>query len=290
MQIVFHIGAHCTDDGQILTCLLRNRAMLAEEGIIIPHPGRFRPVLRETLGALNGEAASPEVQEVLLDSILTEDHVERVIMSNEAFICGVQRVLDQDTIYPEIGDKMQRLFNLFPDKEVEFCMAIRNPATFLPACFAKTGADQFEAFIAHVDPMALRWSDVIARMREALPHVPLKIWSNEDTPFIWHELIREISDFDDMSKFRALDAYVSTIMTEEGVERMAEYLKGHPPANEIQRRRVLSAFLDKFEIAEDVPDLQSARWTADYVAALTDLYEEDLFTIERMQGVQFISP
>jgi hypothetical protein len=290
MQIVFHIGAHCTDDGQILTCLLRNKGMLSEEGIIVPHPGRFRPILRETLTALQGEPASPEAQEVLLDSILTEDHVERVILSNDTFICGVQRVLDRETLYPDIADKVQRLFNLFPDKQVEFCMAIRNPATFLPACFAKIGAPDFEAFIAHVDPMDLRWSDVVTRVREALPHVPLKIWSNEDTPFIWHELIREISDFDDIKRFRGLDDYISSIMTEEGVERMADYLKGHPPANEIQRRRILSAFLDKFEITEEVPDLNSARWTADYVSALTDLYEEDLFAIERMQGVQFISP
>lgn len=290
MQIVFHIGAHCTDEGQILSCLLRNRATLAEEGIIVVHPGRFRPVIRETLGVLQGEPATPEVQELLLDSMLTEDHPERIILSNSAFICGIQKALDDGTIYPDIGDKVRRLYNLFPGHDVEFCLAIRNPATFLPACFAKIGAPEFEAFITPFDPLSLRWSDVIERMTEAVPEARVKVWSNEDTPFIWRELIREIADYDDMAKLRALDDFIAAIMSPEGIERMNSYLKTNPPANEIQRRRVLGAFLDKFEIEEEQPDLYAPRWTPDYIGALTDLYEEDLFAIERMPGVQFISP
>ena len=138
MQIVFHIGAHCTDDGQIQACLSKNRAILAREGIIVPNPGRFRAILRETLLVLNGEPASPEVQEIMLDSILTEDRPERIIFSNDAFLCGVKKVVSGQGLYPEAAEKVMKLYNLFPDENVEFCLALRNPATFLPACFAKT--------------------------------------------------------------------------------------------------------------------------------------------------------
>jgi hypothetical protein len=290
MQIVYHIGAHCTDEGHIQYCLARNKRFLAEERIMVPNPGHWRPILRATQEALKGGPADHAAQELLLDSILTEDDPQRIIFSNNTFICGIQRVLHNDTLYPDAAEKCRKLFNVFHDQEVEFCLAVRNPATFLPACFNKTGGESFEAYLAQADAMTLRWSDVVERIRDELPDVPLKVWSNEDTPFIWYELIREITDHGPDTRIVGLDDFLKTIMNEEGLERMENYIKTHPPANEIQRRRILSAFLDKFEIDDSTLDVEAPGWTAEYLDALTDIYEEDLFAIERMPGVQFISP
>ena len=290
MQIVFHIGAHCTDEGQVYRCLAKNKAMLAEQGIIAPPPRRFRPILRETLSVLKGDVANAEVQEIMLSSILTDESPERLIFSNDGFICGTQRILDRGTMYPDVGEKCLKLHNLFADHDVEFAIAIRNPATLLPACFNRLEGGSFAEYIAQIDPMHLRWSSVIERIREALPDVPLKVWSNEDSPFIWYELIRELADLTPTTALDGLDDYLATIMLEEGLERMDSYITTHPPANEIQRRRILSAFLDKFEIEDKSLDVTARVWSDDDVEALTDIYEEDLFTIERLPGVQFISP
>jgi len=290
MQIVYHIGAHCTDEGQINYCLARNRRLLGAEGIIVAHPGKFRPAIREAVKGLHGTVAPPEMQEAILDSILTEDDPQRILFSNDGFICGFPRILANGALYPDAGDKCLKLFNLFHDHEVEFCLAIRNPATFLPAVHAKRPDGDFASFLSRADPMTLRWSEVIARIRERLPDVPLKVWSNEDTPFIWRELIREITDHSPTTQLAGLDDYLKTIMLPEGLERMEAYLDSHPPANEIQRRRILSAFLDKFETEDPTQDVSAPGWTMDYIDALTEIYEEDLFEIERMPGVQFISP
>jgi len=290
MQIVFHIGAHCTDEGQIQACLQKNRAELAREGIIVPAPGQFRPILRETLLVLNGEPASPEVQEIMLDSILTEDRPDRIIFSNDAFICGVQKVISKGQLYPDVAEKVGKLYNLFPDEDIEFCLALRNPATFLPACFVKGGVGSFADYLAQTDPLSLFWSDVVTRIKTALPHVHLRVWCNEDTPFIWRELIREIADNDDKTKLAGLDDFISAIMLPEGVERMAAYLQTRPPANETQRRRIVSAFLDKFEMEDDAPDVEAPGWTDAYLSQLTEQYEQDIGVIERMPGVDFISP
>jgi len=130
----------------------------------------------------------------------------------------------------------------------------------------------------------------VARIRKAVPGVPLKVWSNEDTPFIWYELLREIADHAPATRLVGRDAFLETIMLPEGLERMENYLKTHPPANEIQRRRILGAFLDKFEIEDPTQNVTAPGWTEEYVNTLTEIYEEDLFAIERMPGVQFISP
>ena len=36
MRIVYHLGAHCTDEDRLVRCLLKNRAVLAEAGIAVP--------------------------------------------------------------------------------------------------------------------------------------------------------------------------------------------------------------------------------------------------------------
>jgi len=290
MQIVFHIGAHCTDDGQIQACLKKNQAILAHEGIIVPNPGRFRAILRETMVVLNGEPASPEVQEIMLDSILTDDVPERIIFSNDAFLCGLPKVFTRQGFYVDAAEKAVKLANLFPDEDVEFCIATRNPATFLPACFAKSASTSFESYLGQIDPLSIRWSDVIGRIKDRLPHVPLRVWSNEDTPFIWRQLIHDITDSSDATQLVGLDDFIASIMLPEGVERMAAYLQTRPPANETQRRRILSAFLDKFEQPDDSPDVEAPGWTEAYLAQLTDIYEHDLFAIERIPGVDFVSP
>ena len=50
MRIVYHLGAHCTDEDRLVRCLLKNRATLAEQGIVVPAPTRYRKLLREITG------------------------------------------------------------------------------------------------------------------------------------------------------------------------------------------------------------------------------------------------
>ena len=41
MRIAYHLGAHCTDDERLLRTLIANRALLADEGVVVPDPGGF---------------------------------------------------------------------------------------------------------------------------------------------------------------------------------------------------------------------------------------------------------
>jgi len=291
MHIVFHIGLHCTDENQISACLGKNRKILAENGIYAPKPALFRPILRETLALTKGKQASSDAQNETIDSILAgADRPERMIFSNETFICGPQKILDQNKLYPYAGPRCRKLYNLFHDYDVEFCLAVRNPATFLPACFARAKTESFEEYISQIDPLAIRWSHIIQSIRQELPGVPLKVWSNEDTPFIWPDLMRKLTNHGPKVNLEGLDGYMSTIMKPEGLERMQSYLQTHSISSETQRRRVISAFLDKFEVDDPTLDVHAPIWTRDCLDSMTAAYEEDLFAIEAMPDVTFISP
>jgi len=75
------------------------------------------------------------------------------------------------------------------------------------------------------------------------------------------------------------------------MQRFRAYLKSHPTMTEMQKRRVIAAFLDKFAIEDEIEEeLDAPGWTEETIDALTDLYEEDMHVIARIPGVSFIAP
>ncbi len=293
MQVAIHLGAHCTDDDRLLKSLLSNKNILAEEGISIPGPGRYRTMLQEAARNLKGKPASPELQEKIRDEILHDRNAARVVLSDENFICVHARIFENAMLYEKSSYKTHWLRNLFPADQVEFHIGIRNPASFIPAAFCHPDQrhDSFMDFIAGTDVKDVRWSDVILTIRENNPDCPLTVWCNEDTPLIWSEVLREMSGHDPLTRLNDDFGILQTIMKPAGLRRMNEYLAANPPQTEVQRRRVLAAFLEKFAIDDEVEEeLDAPGWTEDLVAELTEFYEEDLFEIERLSGVTFLSP
>jgi len=290
MRIVYHLGAHCTDDERLLKCLLKNRALLAAEGIVVPGPARYRNVIRDTSISLNGAAASRDTQALVLDQIMDEDVAERLILSWDCFLAFPQWVL-RGTLYPTGGDRLRAITQIFPEIEAEFHLAIRNPATFLPALLQRQRGKSYEAFIEGTSPINLRWSDLISNILSRNPGVPLTVWCDEDTPLVWPEVLEAVSGHAPGTTLEDSDGLLAEIMTSEGFRRMNDYLSSHPPQDVAQRRRIVSAFLDKFARPEQIEtEIDLPGWTEDLVEALTRQYEQDSADIARLPGVTFLAP
>lgn len=59
----------------------------------------------------------------------------------------------------------------------------------------------------------------------------------------------------------------------------------------MQRRKVVSAFLDKFALPDRIEtEVAMPGWTEDLVAEMTALYEEDVHRIAQMENVTFLAP
>ena len=290
MQIVFHLGAHCTDEGALLKCLLRNRATLAEEGIAIPDPARYPTLLRDALAKLDGKVASEEASDALIDDLLGDQQAERIVMSYEGFMAQPRWALGRGMYYPGATERTAGLANLFPGHEVEFHLAIRNPATYLPALFERQKGKSYEDFVEGSDPMLLRWSDLVRRIRAASPGARMTVWCDEDSPVIFPEVFRLLSGHGGVRQMADTDAVLASIMSPDGVARMRAYLAQHPPQSEVHRRRVVTAFLDKFARPEAIEvELDMPGWTEAYVEELTRVYDEDCARIEGDDGVTFIA-
>ena len=291
MQIIFHTGAHSTDEERLLKCLLRNKDDFAKRAISVPGPGRYRSLLKDAFKALQTGDPSPEARDVLMDAILDDEVCDRLVLSNAHFFGSQRFALGEGQLYPDAAERMSLLQLLFPYEQIEMFMAIRNPASFLPAILGKVSNQKFAERMGDSDPRDFRWSDMILRVREAVPNIALTVWCNEDTPLIWAQIIREIAGLEPGDKIAGGFGLLNSIMSKEGTKRFHEYLEKHPDMPEVQQRRVIAAFLDKFAIEEKIEDvLDLPGWTDELVEELTEIYDEDVFQIQRIPGVQLIAP
>ena len=119
MRIVYHLGVHCTDEDRLVRCLLKNRAVLAEQGIVVPPPTRYRNLLRDTVNQLRGAAASEETEAMILDQIMDEGAGDRLILSWSSFLS-----------FPAyaVGAPAQIITCMFPPSAKLSCPQLAGPA------------------------------------------------------------------------------------------------------------------------------------------------------------------
>ena len=292
MQIVLHTGLHFTDEGKLLGSLAKNREVLAERGISLPKPSSYRNQLRDILN--DGDLVhGPETRDGFVLG-LKDKHVDspdRVVLSNDNFF-GVPRLaLRQNTYYPGAEGKLQDFCNLFHGCDIELCVSVRNTASFVPALLSSVPEDSAGTMLDGLVPTALRWSDLIRRLRDAAPNVSLTVWCNEDTPIIWEQLLRELAGIEPTLKLEGSDDLLREIMSAEGLKRFSEYLAKHPNMTEMQKRRVIAAFLDKFVLEHELEEeLEVPGWNEEYIDALTELYDEDVYEISRIPSINLVTP
>ncbi|MEM7596773.1 MAG: hypothetical protein AAF382_03685 [Pseudomonadota bacterium] len=290
MQIILHAGAHVTDENRLVTCLLKNAEHLDSIGTSVPDPESYRILLRDTIAAATDGGASAEAGNALRRALVLKEDVDRLVISNDSFF-GTHKMAVKRMFYPASCSRLEAMRQLFPDDQLELFFAVRNPASFMPALLEITNFNSIEDLFRGYDPLSFRWSELFERIRAQIPDIPITVWCNEDTPLIWAELIREMGGLDPTQTIEGEHDLLEEIMTDTGLKRFQAYVDSHPGMTEVQKRRVIAAFLDKFvddDAVEEEYELEG--WTSDIIDQMTELYEEDVFNIPRVPGVNLITP
>ncbi|MGP3696156.1 hypothetical protein [Rhodobacter sp. NSM] len=288
MHIVYHLGAHCTDEERLLRCLQRNRDLLEAEGIVVPDPARYRTLLRDTAVTLKGAPLVDGAQQAVLDQVFAGARAERAILTWDSFLSYPQWVL-RGVFYPAAGERMRALADIFAGHTTEAHLAIRNPATFLPALFQKQRGRSHADFLEGTHLGTLRWSDTIRAIRLAAPDVPLTVWCDEDTPLIWPEVLGSLTGTDPAA-LEGTDDLLAAIMSAEGLTRLRTALAEAPTDGPIQRRRLISSHLEAYALPDRIEmEFEMPGWSPDVVEMLTRAYDEDVARIQTLQGVSFLA-
>lgn len=296
MQIVFHIGANCTDGETLLRSLMKDVDRLGRDGVVVPGPGRYRKIIRETIQSLGPGPAqpAPATRDVLLETILDGQEPRRMVMSNQAFLALPHRIFAGRQFYGFARHKVAALGTIFAEDDLELFLALRNPATFIPAAWAHGGEQDFDSFMSGFDPLDLRWSDLVARLLNAAPRARLTVWCNEDSLLIWNTLLHRLAgSLPTPTAPEPLGGawdMLATTMTADGLARLLAYMKTHPGQSEAQVRLVIGAFLDKYAIPDEIEqEVDLPGWDMPLIEELTRRYEADVALIAAMDGVDFIA-
>ena len=290
MEILFHLGAHCTDDGLLIRSILRNRAQLAENGIIVPGPGRYRELLGSVSTTLRGGTASHDTEAMLIEAICDDDSADRIILSNDNFLCRDKVVIGAEGLYPKAA-KSSWLRHCFPSHDVSFALGLRNPATLVPSLLRSLSDEDRAESLALLDLDQLSWADVVAEIIEANPDANLLIWAHEDTPFIWSEIISEITAHDPYLTLDGAYDMMGQILSPDGFARLLTFLADHPDITETRRRKTLSAFLGTHAMVDEIEEeIDLPGWTLDTITDLTVAYDDDIDRIRAMPRVTLVEP
>ncbi|TQS72501.1 hypothetical protein ERN12_01400 [Rhodobacteraceae bacterium] len=291
MQVVFHLGAHATDEDRLIRSLSRNPQHLSHHNVVVPHPRHYRMLLRDTLRSLRGASADPAASDALLSAVTQQENVERIVFSHEFFMCVPTRVISDKGFYDMVPDKLPPLANIFPNADIEFYMALINPAVLIPSLVRREKDLPYEDLMNGFDPLDLRWAPIIESMVQTARGHRLVLWCNEDLPLIWPEVMRSLAGLPDDLALNGENMILQSLVSEEGLTRYKQYLRDTPPQSIEERRDITTAFLDKYATENALRiDADMPGWDEDLVDSVTEIYEADIDQIAAMPGVEFIRP
>ncbi|SFS04920.1 hypothetical protein [Yoonia litorea] len=291
MQIAYHIGANCTDEERLLKSILKNTGALLAQQTVVPGPSKYRRLIRETIQTLDGRPPKAGTRDILIDAIVDEDDVSRLVLSNDNFIAIPKRIFDHGIFYPQVESKVRGMARLFPEDEITFFIGIRHPASFLQEVARRAEIARLRDFLGLLSPMELRWSDVIGRIRKTAPHARVVTWCNEDTPLIWEDLIRAISGLSDHVEVEGAHDLISRIVTKNGMAALHKEVKTEPQMTRVARHEVLAQILETHAKPDAMDDeMTYPELSEKLVAAMSENYDADIARLDEMEGVTLILP
>ncbi|WP_273689714.1 hypothetical protein [Ketogulonicigenium vulgare] len=292
MKIAFFAGMNETDEDKVVRSLVRNDEGLAKHGIRAPGVRRYRRPLRELAEArLRGQDMST-LGTLVTDQFLKETpNLGRVALANPAYLAAPRHMFDDGIPLPEAAARIQVMQSLFPEAEVEIFVALRNPAAFVNTMMKALGDNDVRNYLGGYDILGFRWSEVVARLRDAAPGVKLTFWANEDAPLIWGTILREMLGIADEDPIFGDHDLLHDLLLPEGQGLLKQRLGQGTPVGQADRQALAQDLLAEYGDPEQMWDnVDLTGWSHRTVADMTMAYEEDLDIIANMPGITFIAP
>jgi hypothetical protein len=291
MKAAIHCGAHGTEEDRLLKSLLKDADLLLRAGTAVPGPGKYRNLLNESFASADAGGLPAQTGSGLWEAILGSGKAKRAVLSSPHFLGAPRNGLKGSRLYPDAAQRLQLIETLFPEDELELFLCIRDPGAFLPALLKKTAPQRVRDLLAGAELFQLRWSGLLSEIRQAVPSAPITVWCYEDLPFIWEDILRAMAALPPEPPLAGALDMVRSIMPEEAGRRLASYLNEIPDMSAAQKRRVTTAFLDKFALDDALEEeLDLPGWTEELVETLAGIYEQDLEVIRGIGGVNLIEP
>lgn len=291
MEVRLLVGAHLTGQEHLRSQLEANRAILERDGTLLPDRATATQAFAVALKAIRRGTTNDQTGPNFISHLTEGKDCDRVLLL-DANISGVlQRPSKNGSFYPRASSTISQFIKqLDGHADVRVYFATRNPATFLPACWVDAMLVQpdvdFPQFVAASDPHDLRWSEFLHQIQGRDQEVSVTTWDWDSYPTNWRMIAQAFSGIQNKEDLVDCGAPLPPGMSTKGANLMHSYLKEHPTSAEADFEKVRTRFCEEFPY-KDTPAFEEL-WPQNLVAELTDAYSDDLYYIERMEGMTFV--
>ncbi len=291
MQVAIHAGVAFTDEGRVLNSLKKNSETLAAKGVKFFGPRRYKTVFRPVLNNLDTQVADLASRQNLKTLLPSEPNAQRTIFSSQGFASDPPLALQDGQLYPLAGRRMALLEQVYHDHEIELFMGLRNPGSFIPKLLMTLSEQSRVEIIRNTDLSCLSWIGMIEDIRDLAPSIQITLWCNEDTPFIWGDVIRALAGLDENTALADEYDLLLSLLDEAGQNKVLELTVQESPPDRISLKDHLANIFEDHVQAEKVEEeLHLPGWNDEIVDAFSELYEQDLDRLCEIPGVRVLKP
>ena len=184
IKIIIHAGAHKTASTHLQNRVLENENLVVKSGCSYLGPEKTRDQLGTLWRAL-GRSDTPDEQKRKLAALAAGQ--PRLVISEENIIGGFKDLMNgpnRAILYPKAVERLARLAQLVAPNPLHIAMAVREPSSYYVSVYNQlllSGRFQtWERFSKGLDPMAVKWSDILRPIAEIPGVAAVSIWRYED--------------------------------------------------------------------------------------------------------------
>ena len=251
--VTLHIGAHKTASTHLQKLFLAHSDALLSRGCAY-----FGPEMLRKRRVKNTEGTTVNRLRRSLDAARTAG--QSVLLSDEN-ILGRPRppfIADGGRLYPQAAPRVAAFVSGLGLTEVTLALSLRDPLAFLISAHghqAMAGHPvSFDDFANGIDPLALRWSEVIARLLEYAGAARIILWRYEDYPRIAPNICAALSGDPYAAQILTADSGPQlTGISEQAFQRAQALLAKDPQKN---AKKTVKHQMRRFPKSAQYPPLQ----------------------------------
>lgn len=293
MDIQIYVGPHKTASRHLASILIGNIELLEAQNTLFY--SSTRTALRHinsALKAIAGGGDKADVIGLLLHSLTRGHDVKRLLLVNPNIVGNVVQPFGKELFYPRTTGLIHQLQTLFGSNRMQLFTSTRNPASFLPSCYAQSllnaSFGSYSDFLKDVKPSSLNWSPFLQRLQGKKTDIPVTVWRFEDYPLIWRDVVQAFAGIENSQELKGNSKRINASLTLRGARLLHKHIEDNPPRTREEFESSKLTFLEKFPSSAN--EIAGPDWTEETVQSLTHNYDDDWYYIERMEGIETIQP
>ncbi len=293
MDIRVYVGPHRTASKHLASVLYNNAELLDQVGTVFhSSPRNTLRHINNAIKAIANGGDELDIRDQLMHALTYGRDIKRLLLVNPNVVGNVARPFGKELFYPRTSGLIHQLQRLFDGHQLQFFSSTRNPATFLPSCYAQSllaaSFTSYNDYLADVNLNNLKWSPFLQRLQGKQNDIRLTVWRFEDYPYIWRDVAQAFSGIQNSQELRGDSTRINASLTLNGAQLLNKYVAERPPRTREDFESTTATFLKKFPSSPN--EIVRPDWPSDLIQKLIDNYEDDWYYIERMEGVKTVQP